>query len=72
MRRSQLVRVVVYCPNRQQPIVALRNIIIDRLVSCENESCRGEGDRASAVECAARPRGHSNPKGCPISPEPAD
>ena len=64
MRRSQLLRVTVECPHFHRPVAAVRNLAVDRLVSCdESESCRDPAPVANGAE-HARPFPH----GCPVFP----
>jgi hypothetical protein len=62
--RSQLLKVVVFCPHFQRSVNATRNQAIDRLVACDDsELCR---DRSAAAA------GHEHvrpfPHGCPVFP----
>jgi len=64
VRRSELIKVLVFCPHFQRSVAATRNLAIDRLVSCaEAESCR---DPAAAAEGAEHTRPF--PRGCPVYP----
>ena len=63
MRRSELLKVSVYCPHHKRAVTATRNGAIERLVACdENESCRAPSDPAAGEH--ERPF----PRGCPVYP----
>jgi hypothetical protein len=69
VRRSELLKVVVFCPYFQRPVAASRNLSIDRLVACdEAEGCRD--DAASTTTAAARSTDPARPfpHGCPVYP----
>jgi hypothetical protein len=60
MRRSELLKLAVYCPHFKRSVTAAKNATIDRLVDCsDKESCR-DGN----PEDASRPYPH----GCPVFP----
>ncbi len=64
MLRSQLLKVVVYCPHFQRSVNATRNQAIDRLVACDDSAqCRDHSAAADGNE-HARPFPH----GCPVFP----
>ncbi len=64
MRRSELLKVSVYCPHHKRAVAATRNGAIDRLVACdENESCREPAGAAGTEH--ERPF----PRGCPVYPQ---
>jgi hypothetical protein len=64
VRRSELIKVLVFCPHFQRPVSAARNLTIDRLVSCdEADACRDAAPAAQGNE-HARPFPH----GCPVYP----
>ncbi len=67
VRRSELIKVLVFCPHFQRPVSAARNLTIDRLVSCDEAgACR------DATPEAAPGAGHEHarvfPHGCPVYP----
>ena len=65
MRRSELLKVSVFCPHFARGVTALRNQAIDRLVACsESEACRDPAPPDSGAE-HARPFPH----GCPVFPQ---
>ena len=65
VRRSELIKVLVFCPHFQRSVSAARNLTIDRLVSCEEaESCREATPEAAPGNEHARPYPH----GCPVYP----
>jgi hypothetical protein len=62
--RSQLLKVVVFCPHFSRSVIATRNLAIDRLVACEDsETCR---DRAAVAEGHEHARPY--PHACPVFP----
>ena len=62
--RSQLLKVVVFCPHFQRAVNATRNQAIDRLVACDESAlCRDRSVAADGNE-HARPFPH----GCPVFP----
>ena len=64
MLRSQLLKVVVFCPHFQRSVHATRNQAIDRLVACDDsDQCR---DRAAAADGNEHARPF--PHGCPVFP----
>ena len=64
MRRSELLKVVVFCPHFQRSVNATRNLTIDRLVACDDsDSCR-DPQPAAAGDEHLRPFPH----GCPVFP----
>ena len=64
VRRSELIKVLVFCPHFQRPVSAARNLTIDRLVSCDDaEACRDPAPAAAGSE-HARPFPHA----CPVYP----
>jgi hypothetical protein len=64
VRRSELIKVLVFCPHFQRSVSATRNQAIDRLVACDDsESCRDRAPAAPGTE-HARPFPH----GCPVYP----
>ena len=64
VRRSELIKVLVFCPHFQRSVGATRNQTIDRLVACDDaESCREHTPAAAGTE-HARPFPH----GCPVYP----
>jgi hypothetical protein len=64
VRRSELIKVLVFCPHFQRPVSAARNLTIDRLVSCDAaDSCRETAPTGQGGE-HARPFPH----GCPVYP----
>lgn len=68
MRRSSLLKVTVHCPHFDKPVVAERNLAIDRLVSCNDaERCRGAATVGPGV---GRGADHARPypHGCPVFP----
>lgn len=63
--RSQLLKVVVFCPHFQRAVNATRNQAIDRLVSCDDsELCRDRAATAAEGNEHARPFPHA----CPVFP----
>jgi hypothetical protein len=59
-----MLKVLVFCPHFQRPVVAERNLTIDRLVSCaEADACR---DPAPPTEGSAHARAF--PHACPVYP----
>jgi hypothetical protein len=65
MRRSELLKVSVFCPHFHRTVVADKNAATDRLVACaESDSCRDPAVAPSATE-HARPFPH----GCPVYPQ---
>ena len=65
VRRSELIKVLVFCPHFQRSVSAARNLTIDRLVSCDDaESCRDATPEAAPGHEHARPYPH----GCPVYP----
>jgi hypothetical protein len=64
VRRSELLRVTVECPHFRRPVAAVRNLAIDRLVSCdESDACR---DPAAVGQ--DREHARPFPRGCPVFP----
>jgi hypothetical protein len=64
VRRSILLKVVVYCPHFRRSVEATRNEAIDRLVACSSsESCRDPAPEAALPEHQRR-----FPRGCPVFP----
>jgi len=64
VRRSELIKILVFCPHFQRSVAATRNQAIDRLVACEeSEACRDPAPTAQGTE-HARPFPH----GCPVYP----
>ena len=64
MRRSELIKVLVFCPHFQRSVAAARNQTIDRLVACdESNACRDPAPSATGTE-HTRPF----PRGCPVYP----
>jgi hypothetical protein len=68
VRRSELIKVLVFCPHFQRSVAAARNLSIDRLVSCEEaESCRDATPQVPGPD-----QGHEHarvfPHGCPVYP----
>jgi len=62
--RSQMLKVVVFCPHFQRAVSATRNQAIDRLVACDDSAlCRDPAPAADGNE-HARPFPH----GCPVFP----
>jgi hypothetical protein len=58
VRRSEQLKVAVYCPHFKRTVPATKNAAIDRLVDCDDkESCRPPSD-------GPRPF----PRGCPVFP----
>jgi len=65
VQRSQLLKVVVFCPHFQRSVNATRNLSIDRLVACDDsESCRDPAASAQGPHDHARPYPHA----CPVFP----
>ena len=64
VRRSELIKVLVFCPHFQRPVSAARNLTIDRLVSCD--------DAGACRDAAPEPQGSEHarvfPHGCPVYP----
>jgi hypothetical protein len=64
VRRSELLKVMVFCPHFVRTVAATRNLTIDRLVACEeSEACRDPAPVSSGTD-HARPFPH----GCPVYP----
>jgi hypothetical protein len=65
VRRSVLLKVMVFCPHFQRAVQATRNQAIDRLVACDD----ADGCRDTAAT-AASPHEHARvyPHGCPVFP----
>jgi len=64
VRRSELLKVAVHCPHFNRNVTATRNLVIDRLVACdESESCRDPAPEGAPPEYR-RPF----PRGCPVYP----
>ena len=65
MRRSELIKVLVFCPHFQRPVSAARNLTIDRLVSCDDAgSCRD----ATPESAPGHEHARVFPHGCPVYP----
>ncbi len=65
MQRSQLLKVVVYCPHFQRSVNASRNQAIDRLVACEeSDKCRDPAPPNGGPHEHTRPFPHA----CPVFP----
>ena len=65
MRRSENLKVAVFCPHFKRTVTADRNLATDRLVACsDSDQCR---------DPAAEPRGDEParpyPHGCPVFPQ---
>ena len=64
VRRSELIKILVFCPHFQRSVSATRNQAIERLVACdESEGCRDPAPAVHGTE-HARPFPH----GCPVYP----
>jgi len=65
VRRSELIKVLVFCPHFQRPVSAARNLTIDRLVSCDDAgSCRD----ATPESAPGHEHARVFPHGCPVYP----
>jgi hypothetical protein len=65
VRRSELLKVSVYCPHFQRQVAADKNLAIDRLVHCaESDTCR-------TPAAPDHPSDHARPfpRGCPVFPQ---
>ncbi len=64
MRRSELLKVAVYCPHFKRTVTADKNAAIDRLVSCsDGDLCRDPQAAESSSD-----HGRPYPRGCPVYP----
>jgi hypothetical protein len=65
VRRSELLKVSVFCPHFKRSVLADKNATIDRLVACaESDHCR-EPSLPTGTADHARPYPH----GCPVYPQ---
>jgi hypothetical protein len=65
MRRSELLKVSVFCPHFKRTVAVDKNAAIDRLVSCdERDACRQPAPPSSLSD-HERPFPH----GCPVYPQ---